>query len=145
MVKTLIVAHPDDEILWFNPEDYDKIVIVFLEREDSPEITAKRREVVKTHPLKEKITWLGLKESKYQKDKSRRTEYYKNYTDLCEFLKTLEADEVDTHNAMGEYQHMDHILVYKACMDTLDCKVNNKDPKLYRKIKESYGEAWTWY
>lgn len=144
-MKTLIVAHPDDEILWFNPEDYDRIVIVFLERDDNAKITEKRKEVINTHPLKEKITWLGFKESKYHKDKTKLEDYNKNYNDLCEFLKTLKADEVYTHNAMGEYQHSDHILVYRACMNTLNCRVNNKDPKLYRKIKEAYGKAWTWY
>ena len=28
-MKILVVAHPDDEILWFNPKRYDKIIIVF--------------------------------------------------------------------------------------------------------------------
>lgn len=54
-MKYLIVAHPDDEIIWFHPENYDKIVIVFLKREDQPDITRGRQEVKKHHPLKDRI------------------------------------------------------------------------------------------
>lgn len=31
-MKALIAAHPDDEIIWFSPQDFDLIVIAFLAR-----------------------------------------------------------------------------------------------------------------
>ncbi|WP_028389032.1 hypothetical protein [Legionella fairfieldensis] len=35
-MKVLTVAHPDDEIIWFSPQDFDLIVIAFLVRHDKP-------------------------------------------------------------------------------------------------------------
>lgn len=35
-MKILLVAHPDDERLRFNPLAYDKIIIVFTDRDDAP-------------------------------------------------------------------------------------------------------------
>ncbi|GAG99008.1 unnamed protein product, partial [marine sediment metagenome] len=35
-MKILIVAHLDDELLWFNPQSFDKIIVAFLGRADKP-------------------------------------------------------------------------------------------------------------
>ncbi len=145
-MKILLVAHPDDEILWFNPEEFDKIYIVFLNRKD--DIETKREKVLKEHPLKDKIECFRFMESNYWKDKLQRNKYDKNYSDLVEKLKEIKSfvKEVHTHNAYGEYGHLDHILCYNACMEVFDCPVNGKDPKLYREIKKVYqnNECWTW-
>lgn len=142
----LIVAHPDDEILWFDPEKYEKIIIVFGDFGDGRSGDG-RRNSLKEHPLKDKIIHLNYKESNHWRDESKKEEHRQNYLRLCQYLKTITTDEVETHNAYGEYGHLDHILVYNACMDTLNCKVNGKDPKMYRKIKDVYDKngAWTWY
>ena len=85
-------------------------------------------------------------ESNFWRDPSKYQEYEENYKEICQRLKTLKADCIDTHNAYGEYGHADHILVHNAVMDTVDCVVNGKDPKIYRKIKQLYvdEDVWTW-
>lgn len=107
----------------------------------------KRRQAVRNHPLKSKIKHLNLTESNYWRDNTKGEEHKKNFDTLVEELKKLKPSEVVTHNAYGEYGHLDHILVFNACMEVFDCKVNGKDPVLYRKIKKVYAKkgAWTWY
>ena len=149
-MRYLIVAHPDDEVLWFNPEEYDRIVIVFLGRLDIPSQTEGRRLAVEQHPLRERIILLGLTESGTLRDKSLVAQHRhdENFRLLCHRLKQLEqVESVVTHNAMGEYQHPDHILVHSACMAVFDCPVNGKNPEMYRRIQEVYKDhgCWTWY
>lgn len=147
-MNVLIVAHPDDEVLWFAAETFDRIVIVHTYRNDDSEQGFRRAAMLhNTHPLKDKLTCLGLTESGYWRDNSRKAEHEANYQTLCRFLSTLKADTVTTHNANGEYGHADHILVHNACMATLTCPVNGKDPAVYRAVKQSYTDAgcWTWH
>lgn len=144
-MKLLLVAHPDDEILWFNPEDYDKIIIVFTDRDDRPGFGLRREEAMNELPYKVE-SW-GLKESGYHHDKNRVEEYQASYLEVCERLKGLRADQVTTHDANGEYGHSDHILLHNACMEILDCPVNGKNPKIYREAKKVYEQfdVWTWH
>jgi LmbE family N-acetylglucosaminyl deacetylase len=139
-MKILVVAHPDDEILWFNPEELDKIYIVFLGRDG-------RAAALNEHPLKHKIECFNFPESNYWRDKTKKVEYDKNYSDLIAKLKEIDATEVRTHNAYGEYGHLDHILCFNACMEVFNCPVNGKNPKLYREIKNIYQkkQCWTWF
>lgn len=148
-MKVLIVAHPDDEILWFAAEEFDRIVICFGGRPDKPEQGERRRLAISKHPLRDRITFLDMLESGFTPngDAVSQARHAENYTRLCAFLADLQADEVTTHNALGEYRHWDHILIHNACMATLKCRVNGKDPELYRQIKAAYVETgcWTWY
>ncbi len=142
-MKYLIVAHPDDEILWFgDPRQYDRIVIVFGPRGDKPDFAARRRNAMANHPLRDRIVYIGA-----QEPLGSKTDREEQYTNLCEYLKDIEASEVTTHNAMGEYQHADHLMLFNACMATLDCPVNGQDPALFREIKKAYTDAgcWTWH
>jgi LmbE family N-acetylglucosaminyl deacetylase len=143
-----IVAHPDDECIWFNPEEYDKIVIVFTDRSDVEGFGAKRKQALEEHPLKEKIVTLDLVESNYWRDVTKIKDFEDNYHELCEWLEDniKEEDTITTHDANGEYGHLDHNLVHTACMNTVDVPVNNKDPKLYREIRDCYvcNGVWTW-
>lgn len=59
--EALIVAHPDDEIIWFSPQDFDLIVITFLARHDKPYAEYCRKLTIEAHPLKDRIILLGLK------------------------------------------------------------------------------------
>lgn len=146
--RYLIVAHPDDEIIWFNPEEYDKIVIVFTDRLDVPQFGSSRRKAMEELPYADKIISLDMIESNYWRDKTKRLDYEENYDELCDWLHNIieDNDTVTTHNPYGEYGHTDHIMLWHACMDTLNCPVNGKDPKLYRQAKGIYKEArvWTW-
>ena len=145
-MRVLIVAHPDDEAIWFAPETFDKIIIVFGDFGDGRSGDG-RRKAVAEHPLADRITHLNLTESDFWRDATKRAQHENNYSKLCLYLHGLEADEVVTHNAMGEYQHADHLLVHKACMAVLNCPVNGKDPVLYRAIRRVYEKhgCWTWH
>ena len=146
-MKLLLCAHPDDEVLWFNPDDFDKIVIVFGRRKDKPTVwNNKRIEAVKNHPLKDKITFLNLEESNFWRDATCEDDYQKNFVDLCLALEKFKPDSVTTHNANGEYGHLDHKLCFMACMQVFDCLVNGISPIRYRQIKEHYKhyDSWTW-
>lgn len=149
-MRVLVVAHPDDEVIWFDdPDKYDRIIIVFGDFGDErgAEWGNRRRKALAKHPLQDRITHLDIRESNYWRDKEKAEDHTENYNTVCAFLRTLEADEVTTHDANGEYGHSDHILVHKACMMTLNCPVNGRDPKLYRAIRKVYKDAqcWTWY
>jgi LmbE family N-acetylglucosaminyl deacetylase len=146
-MKVLVVAHPDDEVLWFNPAEFDKIVVVFCGRTDKPAQGEARRKAMAEHPMADRITCLGLTESNYWRDKTRKTAHDSNYRELCKILAGLQANDVTTHDALGEYQHADHILVHNACMAVLNCPVNGKDPEIYRKARAAYERngCWTWY
>lgn len=144
-MKLLVVAHCDDEALWFNPEKFDKILIVFLSRKDR-DIAEARSKAINDHPLVEKITCLGLTESNYWRDPCQKDDYDKNFEDLVAELKKYKPSSVTTHDAYGEYGHADHILCFNACMEAFNCPVNRKNPKLFRQIKKNYQNngIWTW-
>lgn len=62
----LVVAHPDDELLWFGSvvDRMSRIFIVFADHPDEPELGAARRAALRNHPLAERITLLGLTETR---------------------------------------------------------------------------------
>ena len=164
-MKLLIVAHPDDEILWFNPKKFDKIIIVFQHRLDKKWMGEARQRVIDKHPLRNKIQMLGYTESGYRLHKGRKDLFIKNFNDLVEVMPKILSlyDTVYTHNPWGEYNHPDHVLVYQAvkeiayeedifCFDgitpttPLETKLETIDLDLYREIKLLYQKerAWTW-
>lgn len=54
-MNVLIVAHPDDEIIWFSPVSFDLIVIAFLARHDKPYTKYYRELAIAEHPLYRRI------------------------------------------------------------------------------------------
>ena len=148
-MKYLLVAHYDDEVIWFNPDPFDKIVIVFGDRMDKPGFGERRRAAIESHPYKKKIIQLHLIESNYWRDPSAIKDYEENYHELCEWLEDNITDEdaVITHDPAGEYGHADHKLVNRACMNTVDCLVNGQNPVMYRVTRDAYIDngVWTWY
>lgn len=150
-MKILVTAHPDDEVIFFNPNNYDKIYVVFGDFGDhrGKAYGDKRRAALKELPYADKIIHIDLPESHYTWDQGnaeRRMDYENNYRDLCEYLKNVKADEVTTHESWGEYGNLDHTLVHHACLAVFDCPVNGMDPKTYRKAKQIYKKygVWTW-
>lgn len=152
-MKLLVVAHPDDEILWFNPSDYDNIVIVFGDFGDGRGSDGgdKRRKAIAEHPLVGKITHLNITESNFTRDKNKEAVYRMNQKTIEDELKNIgkqfNITEVTTHNGHGEYGHLEHIQLFYACMNAFDCPVNGKDPKIFRETKKIYENngCWTWY
>jgi LmbE family N-acetylglucosaminyl deacetylase len=162
--KILCVAHPDDECLWFNPSEFDKIIICFMDRYDNYKVFCGRRKALGQHPLKDKIKCLNITESGYNLNKAKRDAHQKNYKDIVELLKKelKDATEVYTHNSWGEYGHSDHIMVQEAVREVAQCPIyaldgyiphtgrprleKEIDLDLYRQIKDVYERcgAWTW-
>lgn len=167
-MKLLIVAHPDDEILWFNPKNFDKIVICFDDREDNYEIYKARQRVLKQHPLKDKIVNLRMLESGYSSDisDSQRQVHQETGDELRKKLKPHieKADLIYTHNSWGEHQeHPDHIMVHEIVRELAKCpiycfdgitprthkevKMEDVDLEFYSQVRDLYLKegAWTWH
>jgi len=145
----LVVAHPDDEVLWFDPTKADKILIVFSGRKDRPWFDEARRNALKDHPLKGKIELLGLTESNFWRDETQTADYKTNARELEEHLSTLTPTLVYTHAKNGEYEHSDHILVHKAVKKVFDCGIKYSgdfNEELHDKVKKIYKShnVWTW-
>lgn len=114
MSRILIVAHPDDEILWFNPTGFEKIYVVFCGRHDRENFSAQRKAALKAHPLATQINLLDFDEPGYWKDTTRHAYFEKSKNKFLDWLYELKKNtpsEIFTHNELGEYGHSDHILV----------------------------------
>jgi LmbE family N-acetylglucosaminyl deacetylase len=132
----LVVAHPDDEILWFGSivADVAKIAICFLNDPAHPELAAGRERVLAEHPLRDKIVCLGADEPgafnraewprpestqyglRIVKDRQIAKTYRLCYRQLEKQLAPMigEASSVITHNPWGEYGHEEHVLVHRV-------------------------------
>jgi len=129
----LLVAHLDDEILWFSSilDKVNEIVFCYLENTSNPQWTKGRKKSLPDHPLKNTsclnidelmscdsanwqkpvITEYGIKISK----KSISGKYKENYFKLEEKLKDklIHCNNVFTHNPWGEYGNEDHVQIYR--------------------------------
>lgn len=164
-MKILVVAHPDDEILWFVPNIFDKIVIAFCDRHDKIFFGDARRRALEEHPLKDIIINLNIVEAGYWKDNSRTSflniARHNLICKLKDVLSSLSIETVFTHNSIGEYGHDDHILVHDVCLqlfkrqqifcppkelnDSADLQ-HIVDHDLFFKVKDVYlkHKVWTW-
>lgn len=130
----LVVAHPDDESLWFSSvvASVERIVFCFGDPFGKSKKAAARRRAVAALPLRGLLN-LALPESGARflvdwarpqptsfgiaiTDHAACARYEDNYRSLVEALRTALAgcDVVYTHNPWGEYGHADHIQVYRA-------------------------------
>ncbi|MDP1574326.1 MAG: hypothetical protein Q8L78_05295 [Coxiellaceae bacterium] len=172
-MKFLIVAHPDDEILWFNPNYFDHIFIIFNDRKDKEYMGSARHAVMNEHPCKQKISLMNFDEPGYWKDKTKKLAYKEAKTAILNALRKILLSHkitcIFTHNHVGEYGHSDHVLVNK-CVELVfrkkhpiwapDINLTQHENKRitstkcslktnfldYQLIKELYisHKAWTW-
>ncbi len=132
----LVVAHPDDEVLWFSSlvERVEEVVICYLGRPARPICETGREKALREHPARAKITSLGLDEAdvlygadwkKPQTDrfglkipykKENAIKYEENFHRLTAMLRDKIGvhQNVFTHNPWGEYGHEEHVQVYRA-------------------------------
>lgn len=132
--SAVVVAHPDDEILWLSSvvSSVDRIVFCFGDQFERPKSSTARRQVVAALPLpclvdlkiaesgagfsvdltNPRLTPTGIEIT----DAAARPRYETNYRTLVEALRaTLKGcGDVYTHNPWGEYGHAEHIQVYRA-------------------------------
>jgi LmbE family N-acetylglucosaminyl deacetylase len=131
----LVVAHPDDEILWFSSlvTKARRIVICYLGQPSKPKWTVGRQQALAQYPLKD-IYALGLDAAEVfglgdwytpgtdefgmvlNQTGERQRRYRDNYYRLIEELPHLltGAPVVITHNPWGEYGHEEHVQVFRA-------------------------------
>jgi len=131
----LVVAHPDDDILWLSSvvDKVEKIIFCFNEYPPKPELGLARKKTIDEYPLsnvstldiaepqsfdkadwnKPVITEYGIKLSKCRESDAR---YKETYEILLHRIRGLVSDRANvfTHNPWGEYGHEDHVLVYQA-------------------------------
>lgn len=160
--KILIVAHPDDELIFFSSilQTVDKIVVCFGKSFEDNNITNGRKILQKSYPLKN-VEWLNLDESdtylssnwnkpfptveglKVNRNKFR---YQNLYYELCDIFKSkLEPyDIIYTHNPWGEYGHEEHISVFNSVQKSINgnnkklfvsCYASDRSEKLYLQKK----------
>jgi hypothetical protein len=147
-MRTLVVAHPDDEALWFSSiaTRAEKVIMCFL---GGCGLTLQRKRAIRDHPL-DCIVPLGLPQSgafrhsnwklpvetdvglDIVRDDLVRKRYADNFHALVKLLgpQLRDSMEVFTHNPWGEYGHEEHVQVYRAVrtlQDSLnfDLWVNN--------------------
>ncbi len=154
----LVVAHPDDEILWFGSivDEVDRIVVCFLNDPAHPELAGARERVLAEHPLRDKLVCLDMDETESFNHadwprpettrfglrivKARRIakRYRLCYRQLEQKLAPMirEARSVITHNPWGEYGHEEHVLVHRAA--TSLAVAENKDVWY-----DNYASSWS--
>jgi hypothetical protein len=130
-----VVAHPDDEVLWFSSilDKLDEVLICFLEWKEKPYWTASRQKALSEYPIKN-ISCLSIDESgvfnnsnfhnpvptqyglKVLDKNTAERNYIGNYYKLAQLLqkKLKNYQNVFTHNPWGEYGNEEHIQVYRV-------------------------------
>ena len=131
---TLVVAHPDDEVLWFSSLliKCKKIIVCYGERLDNKNMTKNRKLLIDQYPL-DNIEFLFLPESNaFKKGKwnlgdkavsnygitlqNKDLIYENNFEKLSNLLEGRLSSEttVITHNPWGEYGHEEHVQVHRV-------------------------------
>jgi glycosyltransferase involved in cell wall biosynthesis len=134
--SVMVIAHPDDEVLWFSSilDKVDGIIVCFLGIKNEPEKRTERQNSLSEHPFHNKILNLGLDQSgtfygidwgnpvvtDYGLEVSDKNYpdrvYRENYLLLKKYLedKLYRYSNVFTHNPWGEYGHNEHVQVYRV-------------------------------
>ncbi len=131
----MVVAHPDDEILWFpfSIGKVAKIVFSFIDCPSNPQWSMGRKQVISEYPFRNlisldlpesevfnKINWNKPETGKYGVKFNTKTNVVQNYEKNYLQLKKLLAENlkgfkrVITHNPWGEYGHEEHVQVYRV-------------------------------
>lgn len=139
-LTALVVAHPDDEVLWFSSvlAGVDRIIVCFSEIASFPAWSVAREKVFARYP-RDGLAVLGLREAEVFNGADWRAprltpygmavqrssavlpgfsqeRYRANFKVLRERLLTALAGcaRVYTHNPWGEYGHEEHVQVHAA-------------------------------
>jgi len=136
--SVLVVAHPDDEILWFSSvfNKVDAIIICFGNYLPDPILSKGREKVIAEYPLstlstlgivesesfdqadwsKPEVTSYGLRIVKSKKSAQRYENTFGILHDQLE-SRLSSFDNIFVHNPWGEYGHEDHVQVYRCVAD----------------------------
>jgi len=128
---SIVVAHPDDEILWASSivQNAEKIIICFTKTNNSKIITAGREKSSIETP--KNFYFLNFEEpSNYGFESSAKSQKaIKIYKNLKKKLFSLiNSETIYTHNPWGEYGHIHHIELHKIVRSIC------KEKKLFLKV-----------
>ncbi len=132
--SALIVAHADDEILFFSSiiDKVDTVIVCFMGNPRVPERRSARMRVLDEYPLNNISTldigtsgasrfvnWDEPAESDVGleiRNAAARESYSKTYDAILNRLRDILGgyETVYTHNPWGEYGHADHVQVHRA-------------------------------
>lgn len=132
----LIVAHPDDEILWFGgiAPHVRQIVICFSHDPAHPQLSQARRMTLDRHPWADRIITLDLDETgsfghaawptpvdtEFGLEITGSQDIASRYATCARQLHAAlsplvaAAGNVYTHNPWGEYGHEEHVMVHRV-------------------------------
>lgn len=136
----LVVAHPDDEILWFSSvlAGVDHLVLTYLGELVNPDFGEQRKQILVDFPLQDKMSCLelvslGLSRPRnflkpqfsqygieFTDDKDLDVKFKEHYRENYRLLRAKLAkvlvgyQHVFTHNPWGEYGHEEHVQVYRV-------------------------------
>jgi LmbE family N-acetylglucosaminyl deacetylase len=131
----VVVAHPDDELLWFAPviPEAETVVFCLSDTPWQPELTAARERIRVVHPaapvrlpiaeagVYRHSDWSDRRPRPYGVNLStttigRQVRYRMNYRRLLSALDPIVKthDSIYTHNPWGEYGHEEHVQVSRA-------------------------------
>lgn len=137
----LVVAHPDDEILWFSSvlNDCKRVLVCFGPSATSKQIwDSGRAALMQNYPLAkvtflkvrqsdafETADWANPKESDWGLELRRgrtRSHYRENAEKLLSILNEELKHEksIVTHNPWGEYGHEEHVQVFRVLSQLKD-------------------------
>ena len=117
--KLMIVAHPDDEILWGGAhlieDDYLVVCITCgknkTRREEFIDVISKTND---------QYLMLGHSDKFFGKRSSWKYEYKQIYNELAHIIKMKKWDLIVTHNENGEYGHIHHKTTNKIVTDIVE-------------------------
>jgi LmbE family N-acetylglucosaminyl deacetylase len=136
--SVLVVAHPDDEVLWFGSllPAIGRVIIAFRDFESVPGIGARRAAAMAELPYRDlrcldleeagslgladwadpTLTEFGIALSRAVDGGSAAQRYQDNFAALRKMLKQELAGcaHVFTHNPWGEYGHEDHVQLFRV-------------------------------
>lgn len=133
----LVVAHPDDEILWFSSilEKVEQVIFCFHASPSFTKISRGRETLLKHYPLTtlrsleveeapvfDKAHWPDPQINEYglsipsRRHSDAASRYQDNFLKLQRTLEKAlgEFKNVYTHNPWGEYGHEEHVQVFRA-------------------------------
>lgn len=130
---TMVMAHPDDEILWgwpiFFDDSYDVKIIMCSTDANNPEREWCRR---RKEPLQElcqrynvQLTCIDYN-SGFYKTPSRQANpplLADVYSDIATRVAEIKTDYIFSHNPIGEYGHFDHRMLFNICLENANVPV----------------------
>jgi LmbE family N-acetylglucosaminyl deacetylase len=169
-MNTLLIAHPDDEVIffWWALKEIDKIVCCSSDLNNPERVWCKNRKKA-LFAVGEALN-VPVKCFDYNSEFHRLQPRIKELINLQSNIKQEVEGTIYTHNFWGEYGHLDHILVNQIALslcnrmvvsDIVDDgqwfnvrKLNQGrlfrqaeiDMDLYNQLKEIYDKhgCWTW-